>query len=316
MLSITSIPIPVPRASQVLIQSQFAGLNFADVLARRGVPGYATRWPFVPGMEVAGIIVGIGEDVTALQKGDRVLAFTIAGGSMAEFVVAAADLTIPIPAELDAARAATIPLTWATATGLARRAHAGRGDSALITSASGGVGRALSTILQHRGLNRIVGGIGMDKHPEPGTVSVQRNHDFFERARKANGGERFNLIFESVGGEVLHEAFAALAPGGTILTYGGAAGEPDPQPPTYRELRAANATLSGFSILGLARSQPECARELMTAAVAHTGEGLVIPAPRIVTWSELIAAHTQHGAGKARGKAVLAVGGDPLEEPT
>ena len=70
---------PAPGPGQVTIRVEYAGLNFVDVLARRGVPGYFTGWPFVPGMEVGGTIHALGEGVDTFAAGDRVVAFTVDG---------------------------------------------------------------------------------------------------------------------------------------------------------------------------------------------------------------------------------------------
>src|SRR6185312_2902334 len=144
VLRVADRSLPTPGPGQVLIKVAYAGLNFTDVLARRGAPGYAGEWPFVPGMEVAGEIVGpVGPGVTGVALGDTVVAFTPAGGGFAELVVADALLTSVVPDGVDVAAATTVPLTWATALGLVRRSHAGSGEAVLVTSAGGGVGAAL-----------------------------------------------------------------------------------------------------------------------------------------------------------------------------
>ena len=112
---------PAPGPGQVTISVEYAGLNFVDVLARRGVPGYFTGWPLtLPGMEVGGTIHALGEGVDTFAVGDRVAAFTVDGTGLADVAVARAALTVPVPSGLDLATATTIPLTWATAFGLVR----------------------------------------------------------------------------------------------------------------------------------------------------------------------------------------------------
>jgi len=97
--------IPTAGDGQVLIRVAYAGLNFTDVLARRGAPGYASAWPFVPGMEVAGTVAAVGGGVDGIGLGERVVAFTPDGGGFAEYVVADARLTARVPAGLDLATA-------------------------------------------------------------------------------------------------------------------------------------------------------------------------------------------------------------------
>jgi NADPH2:quinone reductase len=89
-----------------------------------------------------------------------VVAFTPGGGGFAEFAVADALLTSAVPAGVELAAATTVPLTWATALGLVRRSHVAAGEAVLVTSAGGGVGTALATLLASRDVRALVGGVG------------------------------------------------------------------------------------------------------------------------------------------------------------
>src|SRR5260370_36922931 len=102
--------------------------------------------------------------VDTFAAGDRVVAFTVDGTGLADVAVARAGLTVPVPAGLDLATATTIPLTWATAFGLARVSHAGAGDTVLVTAASGGVGSAIGQLLARQGGAR---GLGRGGVPRP-----------------------------------------------------------------------------------------------------------------------------------------------------
>jgi NADPH2:quinone reductase len=302
---------PTPGPGQVLIRVAYAGLNFADVLARRGAPGYADQWPFVAGMEVSGTIEGpVGDGVTGLVPGDTVVAFTPGGGGYAGFVVAEALLTAVVSAGVDLPAATTIPLTWATALGLARRAQAGTGDNVLITSAGGGVGTALAAVLAREGVRTIVGGAGSPaklSELAPGIRPVLRDDAFWPGATAA-AGSSFDVILDSVGGILLRESPAHLATGGRLVSYGAAAGQAVPQTPAYGTLLAGNHTISGFSILRLARTAPGKVRILIRDVLTLVDEGLRIPAPTVVAWDQLIDAHILQSEGKALGKTVVAIG--------
>src|SRR5262250_2323404 len=98
-----------PGPGQVAIDVAYAGVNFIDVMARRGDPGYASAWPYVPGLEVAGTIRSVGSGVHDLHPGQRVAAFT-PGGGLAEVAIAAADVTVAVPPGVPLATAAVAPL--------------------------------------------------------------------------------------------------------------------------------------------------------------------------------------------------------------
>jgi NADPH2:quinone reductase len=310
VLRVAKRAVPTPGPGQILIRVAYAGLNFTDVLARRGAPGYASQWPFVPGMEVAGTIEGPACDgVTGLVPGDTVVAFTPDGGGYADFVVADARLTAVVPAGVDLAAATTLPLTWATAVGLVDRSRADAGDAVLVTSAGGGVGTALAALLARRDVRTVVGGVGSAaKRTElaPGVLPVVRDDAFWADATAA-AGSAFDVILDSVGGTVLREAAAHLAIGGRLVSYGAAAGAAPPETPAYGALLAGNHTISGFSILRLARTAPDKVDILIREVFSLIGQGLEITAPAVIPWEQLIDAHVRQSEGRALGKIVVSV---------
>jgi len=302
-------PTPSAGPGQVLIEVEFAGLNFTDTLARRGVPGYASSWPFTPGMEVSGTIAQLGPNVKGFKLGARVISFTVDGGGLAAYVVADSRLTTHIPDELDGAVASTIPLTWATATGLIQRAAPGAGDNVLITSSAGGVGQALAELLPRHQPGAIIGGIGSPSKASSladDVIPVERGVDFIARAQEAAGGG-LDVIFESVGGDVLAESLGAVAPGGSVVSYGGAAGQTDPGLPTPAQLRTGNVGVIGFSIINLTRGRPDKTLGLMKTVLALATQDLVIPQPHVVDWTDAVDEHIQQSQGISTGKTVVRV---------
>jgi D-arabinose 1-dehydrogenase-like Zn-dependent alcohol dehydrogenase len=158
--SVADIDEPQPGPGQVAIDVACAGVNFIDVMARRGDPGYASAWPYVPGLEVAGTIRSVGGEVRDLHPGQRVAAFT-PGGGMAEAAVAAADVTVEVPPDVPLGIAASAPLVVSTALLLlADRARIRPGESVLMHSASGGVGSVVSQVAAALGSGRRIGTVG------------------------------------------------------------------------------------------------------------------------------------------------------------
>ena len=106
---LTNVDAPRPGPGQAAIAVAYAGVNFIDVMARRGDPGYASSWPYVPGLEVSGTILETGPGVTGLEPGQRVAAFT-PGGGQAEIAVADAALIAAVPDAVALPTAAAAPL--------------------------------------------------------------------------------------------------------------------------------------------------------------------------------------------------------------
>ena len=144
---IRKIAEPRPGPGEVTIDVAYAGINFLDVMARRGDAGYVDAWPYAPGLEVSGAVREIGPDVTGLAVGQRVAAFT-AGGGLAEVVLVRAGLVVPVPEQVPSPVAAAAPLMLTTALLLLEDAARFRpGETVLVHSASGGVGSAVAQLV-------------------------------------------------------------------------------------------------------------------------------------------------------------------------
>lgn len=149
---------PTPGPGQLSIDVAFAGINFLDVMTRRGDPGYASGgWPLTPGLEVAGTVRELGPGTTGFRVGDPVAAMVVAGG-LAQTAVADAGLVAPVPDGLDLATAAAAPLTLSTVLLLLRDAARLRaGDRLLMFGAGGGLGSVLPAVARTMGAVTLVG---------------------------------------------------------------------------------------------------------------------------------------------------------------
>src|SRR6266567_385907 len=140
VLQLTEVATPRPGQGQVVIRVAYAGVNFAEIMGRRG-DYHASALPFVPGLEVSGHIHALGEGVEGLAIGQPVAAFTVTGG-YADYVAASALLTFPLAEMIDLRTAAAFPTIVPTATALLSEvARLQPGESVLIHAASGGVSR-------------------------------------------------------------------------------------------------------------------------------------------------------------------------------
>src|SRR3954466_3633620 len=143
-------PDPQPGEGEIRIRVRAAGVNFADVLARLGLYPDAPKPPMVVGYEVSGVVDAVGPGVAAHPEGDRVVALTRFNG-YADRVVVPEGFAFPLPAGLDDAEAAAIPVNYLTALlALYRMAHIDRGETVLIHGAGGGVGIAATQLARLR----------------------------------------------------------------------------------------------------------------------------------------------------------------------
>lgn len=226
-LRIDEIETPQPSAGEVLIKTTAAGINYADTMLRAGNYLMKPPLPFVIGFEVAGTIEAVGENVTNLQVGQRVLAM-VRGGGYAEYAVAAAAQTIPIPEGLSDGEATALLVQGLTALGLLQDLQAGQ--SILIHAAAGGVGSLLVQLAKQKGA-RVLGTASsaekLEKVADLGAdVGINYTEaDWTKQVLNATDGKGADLIIEMVGGEIGKRNFECLATKGTMIVYGAASGE-------------------------------------------------------------------------------------------
>ncbi len=229
-LVLEEIPPRQPGRGEVLIAVKACGVNFFDALIVQGK--YQTRppVPFSPGGEVAGVIGALGEGVTGLAAGMRVLAFTGHGG-YAEEVIADAASVVPLPAQMDFVTAAAFPITYATSYhALKDRGQLVRGETLLVLGAAGGVGLAAVEIGKIMGARVIAGASSEAK------LALAREHgadalinygtaDLRQSIREVTAGNGVDVVYDPVGGGYAEPALRSLSPGGRYLVIGFASGE-------------------------------------------------------------------------------------------
>ncbi|MFJ1756781.1 zinc-binding alcohol dehydrogenase family protein [Kitasatospora sp. NPDC088134] len=305
---VLDLPAPEPGPGQVAVRVAVAGLNFVDVMARRGDAAYAPSWPHRPGKEIAGTVLATGPGVTGLAPGDRVVAATH-GGGLAEIALADAALTVPVPAGVPLEVAATAPLGLATA--LLLLTDAGRftpGDRVLVHSAGGGIGGAVARLLPLLGGGLAVGTVGRAAKAaaarEAGYAAVfARDAELPDRLREATGGRGFDLVLDPLGTTALDLDLDHLAAGGRIVLYGNPGGGAPAGLPPFGRLLGANATLTGFSHAGLLAAAPAKVADAVRRALDLLATGaLAAPVTTVPGLAAVPAAHDLLAAGHAEGK--------------
>ncbi|MFE6054294.1 zinc-binding alcohol dehydrogenase family protein [Kitasatospora sp. NPDC056446] len=312
---IREVGVPHPGPGEVAVDVAYAGLNFVDVMARRGDAGYTAEWPYRPGKEVSGTVREVGEGVTGLAVGDRVVAAPV-GAGLAEVAIADAALTVPLPNGVSLREAAAVPLGLATAVLLLT--DAGRfeaGDTVLVHSAGGGIGQAVAGLVPLLGGGRLIGTVGRPGKAAAATASgydhaFARDEALSEAVRAATGGRGVDLVLDPLGTEALDLDLAVAAPGARIVLFGNAGGGAVADLPPLGRLMAGNLSVTGFSHRGLAATAPErLARAIRRVLDLLAGGGLELPVTELPGLAAVPAAHDAMEARQATGKYVVRVAG-------
>jgi NADPH:quinone reductase-like Zn-dependent oxidoreductase len=221
VLAVEERPDPPLGAGEVRIAVAAAGINFADVMARVGLYQDAPKTPCVVGYEVAGTVLELGEGVTGLTHGERVLAGTKFGGYASQVVVPAADV-VALPESLSFEQGASIPVNYATAwAALIGYGVLQPGERVLVHSAGGGVGIAATQIAKRVGAE-VVGTASAGKHERIRELGVDRAVDYTTSGWERGVGS-FDIVLDAVGGRSFRTSYSLLKPGGRLVAFGASA---------------------------------------------------------------------------------------------
>lgn len=229
VLTIDQLDDPTPGPGQVVVEVRAAGVNYVDALFVSGEYQIKPALPFVPGSEVAGVVREVGEGVTALGPGDRVLASCGLGG-YAELIRAQVGQVTPIPDGLDFDQAATFTQSYCTALfALRERAGAIPGESVLVLGAGGGVGLAAIDVGTAIGLDVIAAASSEDKRAAAAAMGARATidtttEDLKARTRELTDGTGVDIVVDPVGGDLAEPALRSLAYRGRYLVIGFAGG--------------------------------------------------------------------------------------------
>jgi NADPH2:quinone reductase len=221
-------PDPIPSPNQVLIRVMAAGVNYADLMMRRGLYPGTPNPPHPVGFEVSGVVEVAGENVSAFQPGDRVMALLNVkeSGGYAERAVADADSVFPLPSRFSFEEGAAFPVVFLTAYGCLKLCgNLESGNSVLLLAAGGGVGTAAVQLAKRWGASVIAAASSQEKLDRVRALGAEFalnyvSESLTERVAEFTGGRGVDLILDSVGGDVFDECLRLLAPLGRLVTYG------------------------------------------------------------------------------------------------
>ncbi len=232
-LVVEEVADPTLGPGQVLIEVAAAGVNFPDVLVIQDKYQFKPSLPFTPGGEIAGTVKQLGDGVTSLKVGDRILASTGVGG-FAELVAINAESAVPIPDEMDFVTASAFLFTYGTSHyALKDRGNLKPGETLLVLGAAGGVGLA-AVELGHVMGAKVIAAASTDEKLEvckqhgADEVINYSTEDLKKRVKELTGGQGADVVYDPVGGDYAEAALRATNWEGRFLVIGFTAGIPTP----------------------------------------------------------------------------------------
>lgn len=274
-LVVKDVPSPTAGPGEVKIRLKARGVSFADVLRVAGTYHVKSIPPFIPGGEAAGEIIALGEGVTGLAVGDRVLS----SGGFAEETVQPAASVIKLAGNVSFEAAASFRSNYMTAYYGMQRGRLQPGETVLVHGAAGGVGLATVDIAKLMGAKVIA----TARSPERLEVCRKLGADhvidytagFRDKVLELTGGRGADVIFDPVGGDVFDESMRCVAPFGRILIVGFTGGRPAAAKTNH--LLVKDAEVIGFTIGALAKLDPPRSKRTLDTLVGWLGAGRISP---------------------------------------
>ena len=279
VLKLEEVPDPVAGPGQALVRIRACGINFADSIMAAGKYQNQPALPFIPGSEIAGDIVALGEGVGGFAVGDRVMGLT--GGGYAELAAVNVDRLTKLPGGLGYEQAASFAVTYGTShVALAHRARLQPGETLLVHGAAGGVGLTAVELGKIMGARVIATAGGPDKLEIARAAGADEAIDYLaedirERVKALTGGRGADVIYDPAGGDVFDASLRCVAFEGRILVIGFAGGRV-PQIPA-NHVMVKNVDIIGVNRPAYDALAPEVSRRSQEELLGWLAEGRIRP---------------------------------------
>lgn len=312
VLRIAERPVPIPGPGEVLIRVSAAGINRPDLLQREGKYPPPPGASDIPGLEIAGVVTEVGEDVTSPARGAHVMAL-VSGGGYAEFCVAPAGSCLPLPHGFSSIDAAAVPETFFTVwTNVFESGRLHTGETFLVHGGGSGIGSTAVQMVKALGGFPYATARGPKKCAAVEAMGALRcidttTHDFVPELRELTGGRGINVILDMLGGDYTTRNIQLLAIEGRLVqiaTLLGARAEVNLATIMQRRLVVTGSTL---------RARPNAEKARIARAVGervmpHLESGAIRPVIHMTFPLEAAAkAHAHLESGNAIGKIVLTI---------
>ncbi len=300
------VPEPTARPGYVVIKVEAAGVNYADLMRRGG--GYpGPDLPSSLGLEAAGTVVDVGENVEGITMGQRVMAMGPQG--QAEYVSVNANFVFPYPETLDPVQAGGMPIVFLTSYHLLKtRGQMQAGDTVLIQAGASGVGTVAIQMAKAWGAKVIATASTQEKLDLATSLGADAvinytTQDFETEIQEQTGGKGVELILECVGGPVLEKSVRCVASYGRLISYGNASGATANLAAT--DIFAANRTVIGFSMgrSPVGSLDHKAAMAEIFPMISSGKTRLIVD--QVLPMSQVADAHRHLAARGTRGKVIL-----------
>jgi NADPH:quinone reductase len=301
--------IPQPGNGCLLVKVHAAGVNRPDILQRRGLYPPPPGAPDIPGLEIAGEVIGM-EGAVRYKLGDKVCAL-LPGGGYAQFCTVHESNALPVPEGLSMVEAATVPETFFTVwANLFQRAGLQAGETVLIHGGASGIGTTAIMLAKAFGATVIVTVGSEEKRNACLRLGADfainyRKQDFVEQTQEFTGGKGANVIVDIVGGDYVERNYNAAALNGRIVQIGvqsGSVATLNLMIMLYKRLTHTGSTLRSRTI----EEKAQIARELEQYVWPLIEQRKVVPVIfKVFPLEEASAAHALMESGEHVGKIVL-----------
>lgn len=250
VLKMTDTERPVPTGHEVLIEIDCVGVNYADTARREGQYVVPTPLPFIPGAEVAGVVIEVGGKVTKIKPGTRVVSLIESGG-YSEYALSDEYSVIPIPDAISFHEAAALPLQGLSAYHILKTmGRLQQGETVLVHAAAGGVGTIAVQLAKIFGAAKVIATASTKEKLElakklGADVLIDYTEEGWElKVREATGGKGVDVALEMAGGDIFNKTLKCLAPFGRLVVFGNASREGYTMNP--QQLMRRNQSVVGF----------------------------------------------------------------------
>jgi len=309
VLHLVEIDKPVPTGHEVLIEIKAIGVNYADTARREGQYVVKTPLPFIPGAEIAGVVAAVGEKVTTVKPGTRIVTLIESGG-YAEYALANEKALIPIPEQLDFHTAVALPLQGLSAYHILKTmGRLEKGESVLVHAAAGGVGTIAVQLAKLFGAGKVIATasskekLALAQELGADVLINYTEPDWEQQVLEATGGKGVNVALEMVGGDVFNKTVKCLATFGRLVVFGAASGEQGRFYPS--SLMARNQSVIGFFLPQIMR-KPELLQPSLVELLTYLGAGkLKLTIGGVFPLEDAAKVHTLLQGRKTQGKLIL-----------